>query len=67
MRHLLKGLAVKEKLVRVRCCKLIALSINSIGALEYVPVFYLDHEYLVFLYGLIYPSIFTFRHFFCLT
>ncbi|KAF9152294.1 hypothetical protein BG015_005503 [Linnemannia schmuckeri] len=34
MRHLLKGITVKEKLVRVRCCKLIALSINSVGALE---------------------------------
>ncbi|KAF9126426.1 hypothetical protein BGW39_006620 [Mortierella sp. 14UC] len=34
MQHLLKGITVKEKLVRVRCCKLIALSINSVGALD---------------------------------
>ncbi|KAF9103383.1 hypothetical protein BGX29_003425 [Mortierella sp. GBA35] len=34
MLHLLKGITVKEKLVRVRCCKLIALSTNSMGAMD---------------------------------
>ena len=35
MHHLLKGVRVKEKLVRLRCCQLIALSTNSLGAMEY--------------------------------
>ncbi|ORZ21729.1 nuclear condensing complex subunit [Lobosporangium transversale] len=34
MHHLLKGVRVKEKLVRLRSCQLIALSINSLGAID---------------------------------
>ncbi|GJJ68327.1 condensin complex subunit 3 [Entomortierella parvispora] len=34
MHHLLKGVRVKEKLVRLRCCQLIALSTNSLGAMD---------------------------------
>ncbi|KAG0045609.1 hypothetical protein BGZ83_009210 [Gryganskiella cystojenkinii] len=34
MHHLLKGVRVKEKLVRIRCCQLIALSTNSLGAMD---------------------------------
>lgn len=34
MRHLLKGVRVKEKQVRLRSCQLIALSTNSLGAME---------------------------------
>ena len=36
MHHLLKGVRVKEKQVRLRSCQLIALSTNSLGAMEYV-------------------------------
>ncbi|KAF9914395.1 hypothetical protein BX616_008397 [Lobosporangium transversale] len=36
MHHLLKGVRVKEKLVRLRSCQLIALSINSLGAIDEV-------------------------------
>ncbi|KAG0021693.1 hypothetical protein BGZ81_008818 [Podila clonocystis] len=34
MRHLLKGVRVKEKQVRLRSCQLIALSTNSLGAMD---------------------------------
>ncbi|KAF9431507.1 hypothetical protein BGZ76_000225 [Entomortierella beljakovae] len=34
MHHLLKGVRVKEKQVRLRSCQLIALSTNSLGALD---------------------------------
>ncbi|KAG0004974.1 hypothetical protein BGZ80_010262 [Entomortierella chlamydospora] len=34
MRHLLKGVRVKEKQVRLRSCQLIALSTNSLGAID---------------------------------
>ncbi|KAF9570700.1 hypothetical protein EC968_001484 [Mortierella alpina] len=34
MHHLLKGVRVKEKLVRLRSCQLIALSTNSLGAID---------------------------------
>ncbi|KAF9586163.1 hypothetical protein BGW38_009060 [Lunasporangiospora selenospora] len=34
MLHLLKGVRVKEKQVRLRSCQLIALSINSLGAID---------------------------------
>jgi condensin complex subunit 3 len=36
MRHLFKGVRVKEKQVRIRSCQLLALSTNSLGAMEYV-------------------------------
>jgi hypothetical protein len=32
--HLLKGITVKDKAVRLRCCQIIALSINSLGEIE---------------------------------
>ncbi|KAF9407125.1 hypothetical protein BGZ94_002812, partial [Podila epigama] len=34
MRHLLRGVRVKEKQVRLRSCQLIALSTNSLGAID---------------------------------
>jgi len=39
MRHLLKGVRVREKQVRIKSCQLIALSTNSLGAMEYVTGF----------------------------
>lgn len=36
MRHLLRGMTAKHKPVRLRCCQIIALSINSLGEIEYV-------------------------------
>ncbi|CAM0139960.1 unnamed protein product [Umbelopsis sp. WA50703] len=32
--HLLKGITVKDKAVRLRCCQIIALSINSLGEID---------------------------------
>ncbi|CAO3677491.1 unnamed protein product [Umbelopsis vinacea] len=32
--HLLKGITVKDKGVRLRCCQIIALSINSLGEID---------------------------------
>lgn len=32
--HLLRGITVKDKAVRLRCCQIIALSINSLGEIE---------------------------------
>jgi condensin complex subunit 3 len=37
LRHLLKGIDAKEKFVRLRVCQLIALAMNSMGEIEYVP------------------------------
>ncbi|KAG0233361.1 nuclear condensing complex subunit [Mortierella sp. GBAus27b] len=34
MRHLFKGVRVKEKQVRIRSCQLLALSTNSLGAMD---------------------------------
>ncbi|KAF9348848.1 hypothetical protein BGX34_002209 [Mortierella sp. NVP85] len=34
MRHLLKGVRVREKQVRIKSCQLIALSTNSLGAMD---------------------------------
>ncbi|CAO3691481.1 unnamed protein product [Umbelopsis ramanniana] len=32
--HLLKGITVRDKAVRLRCCQIIALSINSLGEID---------------------------------
>jgi condensin complex subunit 3 len=32
--HLLRGITVRDKAVRLRCCQIIALSINSLGEIE---------------------------------
>ncbi|GAB5588119.1 chromosome condensation complex Condensin [Umbelopsis nana] len=32
--HLLRGITVKDKAVRLRCCQIIALSINSLGEID---------------------------------
>ena len=37
LRHLLRGIDAKEKFVRLRVCQLIALAMNSMGEIEYVP------------------------------
>lgn len=34
LRHLLLGLTAKNKSVRLRCCQIIALSINTLGEIE---------------------------------
>ncbi|RUP29265.1 hypothetical protein BC936DRAFT_138687 [Jimgerdemannia flammicorona] len=34
MRHLLKGLGANDKMVRLRCCQLIALNVISLGEIE---------------------------------
>lgn len=34
LNHLLRGITVKDKAVRLRCCQIIALSINSLGEIE---------------------------------
>ncbi|KAI7867392.1 nuclear condensing complex subunit [Spinellus fusiger] len=34
MRHLLKGLTAKNKIVRLRCCQMVALSVNSLGEID---------------------------------
>ncbi|KAL0097912.1 hypothetical protein J3Q64DRAFT_1078725 [Phycomyces blakesleeanus] len=36
MRHLIKGLMAKNKTVRLRSCQVVALSVNSLGEIEYV-------------------------------
>lgn len=36
LRHLLRGFSAKKLFVRIRCCNIVAMSISSMGEIEYV-------------------------------
>lgn len=39
LRHLLRGFNAKKLFVRIRCCNIVAMSISSMGEIEYVLLF----------------------------